>query len=426
MNLASAWRMNANPSTAARVELSLVEIDPPLEQPPHVTTRGPISGPTTVERTESEQRAPGGDRFLAEAAREYRDGHIDQPLWVRAIDRADGDETTALEAYLQARAIALRLAMREKRSGASARRNRVLHDADPADDDAEDRPRGTPGKTSGGSEHNDGKPLRKRLTIGAAMVVSVAALAWWMTAQRTSDSVAPPVATATAPTGNRSAPMPGVGSEQPAARSAVVPASAEEQARELEAKVQQLMTAGNWNVLILHATEWTRKAPTNANAWKQLSIGYTKLRQFNDASDAADRAIELAPTDYSMWRNLGQIELAAKEPEAALRAFDRAIELNDQDVESLVLAGTTNAQLGRLPQARVAFDKAMALSPGNADALCGQALLAQKQGKPKEAEAIARQLKATDTVCSYPPDPGSVAVAAPSSTTYKSVPVRGR
>jgi Flp pilus assembly protein TadD len=417
--------MNANTSTAAPVELSLVEIDPPLEQPPHVTTRGPISGPTTVERTESEQRAPDGDRFLAEAAREYRNGHIDQPLWVRAIDRADGDETTALEAYLQARAIALRLAMREKRSGASARRNRAPYGADPSDDDVEDRPRGARSEPRR-SEHHDGNPLRKRLTIGAAMVVCVAASAWWMTAQRARDSAPPPVATAAAPAGNLSRPTPEAGNGKSAATDAVAPAGTDDQARELEAKVQQLMSAGNWNVLILHATEWTRKAPTNADAWKLLSIGYSKLRQFNDASDAANRAIELAPTDYSMWRNLGQIELAAKEPQAALRAFDRAIELNEQDVESLVLAGTTNAQLGRLPQARIAFDKAMALSPGNADALCGQVLLAQKQGKPKEAEAIARQLKATDTVCSDLADPGIAAAATPSTATYRSVPVRGR
>ncbi len=431
--------MNANSSATASLELSLVEIEPRGEESP-VASR---AAPTTAERTESElraptraapiaverhenaPRAPDNDRFLAVATREYRDGHIDQPLWVHAVDRTGGNETAALQTYLQARATALRLARREKRAGASARRNRVLHERDQAAGDAEDRVRAGSGTARGG-ERLGAIPMWQHLSITAAMIVAGVALAWWIVAPRGNESAQPFVASASAPGGDQSGPAPAIGSGQPNARNAVVKASAEEQARELEAKVQQLLNAGNWNVSILHASEWTRKEPVNPNAWKQLSIGYAKLRQFNDAIDAAEKSVALAPTDSSMWRNLGQVNLAAKEHIAALKAFDRATELNEQDAESLVLAGTSNAQLGRLPQARLAFDRALAVNPGNTDALCGQALVAQKQGKPKEAEAIAKQLTAADKVCSDPGDAGSVAVAVSTATAYKAVPVRAR
>ena len=59
---------------------------------------------------------------------------------------------------------------------------------------------------------------------------------------------------------------------------------------EREAKVQELLHAGNWNVLVLHAAEWTRKQPENANAWKHLSVGYANLGQTADALAAMYRA----------------------------------------------------------------------------------------------------------------------------------------
>ena len=57
----------------------------------------------------------------------------------------------------------------------------------------------------------------------------------------------------------------------------------------LEATVQQLKDAGNWNVLVLYASKWTRDQPDNAAAWKELSIGYANLHQFNDAAVAATK-----------------------------------------------------------------------------------------------------------------------------------------
>ena len=58
-----------------------------------------------------------------------------------------------------------------------------------------------------------------------------------------------------------------------------------------------------------------------------------------------------------------------------------------------------NAELGRLPDAKAAFAQVLAMNPLDVDALCGTESIAQKEGRPKEAEAVARQLKAADLRC---------------------------
>ena len=142
-----------------------------------------------------------------------------------------------------------------------------------------------------------------------------------------------------------------------------MPASNAEPA--LAVTVQQLKSVGKWNVLVLNANEWTRQEPGNATAWMELSFGYAKLQQYNDALDAATKAVQLAPADPVIWRNLGQINLV----------------------------------VDRLPEAAYAFGKALELRPDDADAQCGATVAAQKLARPKDTEATIRRVKPVDGSC---------------------------
>ncbi|TMG88196.1 MAG: tetratricopeptide repeat protein [Betaproteobacteria bacterium] len=177
-------------------------------------------------------------------------------------------------------------------------------------------------------------------------------------------------------------------------------------------RVQALEKAGNWNLLVIHAAEWTRKQPSNAEAWKQLSQGYLKLHQFGEALDAATKAVQLSPENFLVWQNLGQVNLALQRPPEALVAFQRAAALNDRDVISLVQEGKLNAQLGHLPDARISFAKALAVSPEDVQALCGAASIAQKEGRVKDADAMMRQVTSLDGRCRDSSGTESVRVVA--------------
>ena len=329
----------------------------PSRRAPVVAANEPVAG----EPSPRPPYSPAATDFLSRAAKEYQEGRIDEELWDQTAAQFDGNEQLLVAAYLRLRARALRKAAREAR----------------------DQP-----PSGGASAHGANDAARS--VVGVRLMVAVAAMAlagatglvWYFASSRDGESVPPPARNPAA-----SAKM------LAAAPPAVKPASeAPSPGKALEAKVQELEKAGNWNVMVIYAGEWTRKEPGNAAAWTQLSIGYGKLRQVGDALEAATKAVQLAPEDARHWRNLGRVYLA----------------------------------LERFAEARSAFDKVLAASAEDADALCGTALVAAGEGRMKDAEAIAARLNAAGGSCDLTGDSVSVAVTPGGSGTRRSVPARSR
>jgi len=105
----------------------------------------------------------------------------------------------------------------------------------------------------------------------------------------------------------------------------------------------------------------------------------------HEAFDAATKAVELSPGSALFWRNLGHINLA----------------------------------VDRLPEAGIAFDRALAMSSDDVDALCGAALVAQRQGRPKDADAIAKRVKSLEGSCPRVSDGETVVVVVGGSGASK-------
>ncbi len=313
------------------------------------------------------------DEFLAKAAAEYEKGHVDQALWRRAGDQCGGDLSLVVATYLRSRATALQLQHNQdhpseiQARGASSMRgaNGRTIDSDPHQEIVStkfvgDRPRST-------------KPRLWHLAAAVAVFASTVVGVYIMVSPPESGSVRHPAAPgAPNPSKQTAPPVSGLRIDKNATGGTNLGSAP----LTLAATVQQLKSAGKWQVLVLNATEWTRREPENATAWSELSFGYARLEQFGDALDAANRAVQLSPRDPLLWRNLGRLNL---------------------DVD-------------RLPDAATAFAKALAISPDDTDALCGAALVAQRQARPKGADAImiAKRVKAPDGSC---PDAGDSAGA---------------
>ena len=324
--------------------------------------------------TMASQPAPADktERFLREATHQYAEGHLDQLLWDRAFAQAKGDKEAAVDTYLHARAIALRLLDRERRSETRAVAARaVVQEMDKATDvetmDADETLR-------------FGRSLafaRNRYAIIAGVILVIVAVGGWQfNSYRNAAPTDASAITRAAPGGG--SPMARVPAATAAANdTGPVPAPKQVGASaELMKKIQDLRDAGSSNVLVFYLVEWTRKEPTNPEAWDQLRVGYVTLKQYDDALGAAKKAQEFATDDPRMWRNLG----------------------NDRDAESFKQIGILNARMSQLPEAGRAFDSALAISPGDPTALCMRSGVAQLAAV-KDTYAIAKQVKVIDTQC---------------------------
>jgi len=346
--------------------------------------------------------APVADPFSADAEREFLEGHVDEPLWARALAQAGGNEKLARQAYLRLRAAALRVEKRNRRAVRQARRERVVPAASGTRASARSPKYGFTGLTL--------KQIGWLSGILSILMVAAAVIAF-------RPGSGPPPQRAIA-----------LNSSPPASESASstlpkngTPSSAGPEAprRDYAGRIRELKEGGNWNVVVLYAAEWARTQPKNAEAWKELSAGYLRLRQFNDAFEAAGKAVETAPQDAAAWRNLGQVNAALDDAPAALAAFERAASLDPQDVASLVQVGTLNMRLGRLAASREALARAFALSPGDTDAQCAAVSLAQREGRAKDAEAMLLQVTSSGAKCRDPNAGETASVSVPRSVKPK-------
>jgi tetratricopeptide (TPR) repeat protein len=241
---------------------------------------------------------------------------------------------------------------------------------------------------------------RNRIIAVAVSSAVVLAGAWFVL----SDSAAPPAVAVAAPPKGENGPSGTAKSPAPAAAivpgaAASAPASDPTQAQALATKVAELSAAGNWNVLVLHAAEWTRKDPNNADAWLALGSGFSRLKQHAEAAEALAKATTLAPERPEVWRGLGEAKAAWGATDEAIVAFERAVAMDDRDIASIVQIGLLQAETGDFAKAKDTLDRALALNPADVEALCGSAAVAQKAGRAKDAQGYFGQATSLGAAC---------------------------
>ena len=329
------------------------------------------------------------DPHFAAAAREHSRGVVDPALWKRAVSLADGDEAAAVAPYLRARATMLKLAQQRRASARPA--------SPPPPPQESPNPGREPG-SAGAAAWSLLEPRRRVLLFACAGVAAVALVvtAWTWPGRDASPVTAVPVKTGAAPRAPAPAPV-----------AVVAPPSS----TDFAAKVEDLRNAGNWNVLVLHAAEWTRKEPANAAGWAALSAGYAKLGQIDESFEAAKQAVALDGANPAHLRRLADAYVGLDRPADALVHVEKLLALDARDVGALAQAGTLYLALGRLPDARNAFDRALALDPSGHVPACGAVEVARRQGRTKDAEVLAKGLK--DAGCGAAPAGRAESVPVP-------------
>lgn len=376
---------------SATSPLSL-ELEPIADSASHGDARAAVPPATVARPAAPTLRREDAAKFLAAAAREVEAGWIERPLWESLLVQCKGDEAATKDAYVRTRATELQL---EKRNGPDTR-----SPASPSAAMARAQ-EPAPGPSAAAIASPKGRlslDLRSpRIIAIAACAVTLIGLGLWL-ALRTvdQDASASTVIPESAARVAHAAVAARAQGTKPAAEPVPQPTAYDDG---LIARIDKLKDVGNWNVLVLLATEWTRREPGNPRAWVQLSDGYLELRQLPEALDAATRATQAAPADADAWRHLARVHLALDRVEDAARDFDRIVALDGRDVQSLGRVGELNARLGRFAEAKAAFDKVLALYPDDVNAACGLAFVARQQGQARDADVIDKDLRARGRTC---------------------------
>jgi S1-C subfamily serine protease/cytochrome c-type biogenesis protein CcmH/NrfG len=348
-----------------------------------------------VQRTHESPPAQPKIDYLELARQEQVQGKRDQSLWSRALSQASGDESLAKAAYIQARAVALRDEERDKLWQESVRTAKVQEIADRL------HSRAAPLKKTDSETANDEPRGRMNRGVAAGVVFGgVCALAvalafgigWW-----TDDRAVPD-------------PQPPIADSSPQQKTATDPAQPPSASRDDVRRVQNEDTFPNriarfkedrqWTLVVLHATEWTRKEPQNAIAWNELGIGHIELRQFAEAERAFRSALTIRPTSSVIWSNLGVSHWERSEARSAVLAFHEAVRLDPRDAKAFAYLGSIYLTYGKYADARVALDSALSVEPGNANALCGAGFVAYYERRFKDMQSLAAKLRPLDHACS--------------------------
>jgi putative PEP-CTERM system TPR-repeat lipoprotein len=117
-----------------------------------------------------------------------------------------------------------------------------------------------------------------------------------------------------------------------------------------------------------------------------------RARQFKEAAVAVDRAMGLAPESAEVWYQKGAVAHVSGDLQATLAAYTRAIQSQPDHVEARVARAGLLLDLGRAADAAIDLTELRRIAPGEPRAAYLQALMAERNGKPEEAQAALKEV----------------------------------
>jgi tetratricopeptide (TPR) repeat protein len=118
------------------------------------------------------------------------------------------------------------------------------------------------------------------------------------------------------------------------------------------------------------ARERVAAEPRNPDAYEELASAYAGKEQFDQAIEAAERAVALAPRDFSRLQSLIALQLrpGVDQTDAAIAALQRFTEANPRDAEAFLQLGQLAEQAGGTALAGLAYQRFLELAPDDPNA----------------------------------------------------------
>jgi putative PEP-CTERM system TPR-repeat lipoprotein len=134
-------------------------------------------------------------------------------------------------------------------------------------------------------------------------------------------------------------------------------------------------------------------APTDPVPRVKLIDQLLKLQRLDAAEQAAQAAVTSFPSDPDLLTRLGQVQQRRGATNQAVVTYTKLATLLPKSPEPLLRLAEAQAAVNDLPKAAASVRAALALAPADPTVLRAAALLAQSEGRPDQALALARRLQ---------------------------------
>jgi tetratricopeptide (TPR) repeat protein len=138
------------------------------------------------------------------------------------------------------------------------------------------------------------------------------------------------------------------------------------------------------------------KSPNDPKNRVQLGYSYFLAKDYDEAIKEYKIAKSLDKNYFDAYLNLSIVYDIKGEQDAALQNAIKATEISPKDYKGHLLKGRSYRKLKMYEEANKALNEADQLNQGNTDTIYEIGLVAEDQGKKKEAEAIFKDALAYD------------------------------
>jgi tetratricopeptide (TPR) repeat protein len=157
--------------------------------------------------------------------------------------------------------------------------------------------------------------------------------------------------------------------------------------RELSREARQATEARDFPRALDLLAELAETDTRSAEAPARMGRIYAELGQFDEASEAFQRALDRDADDIDSLIGLGRVELATGKPTEAIARFDEAIEIDPGQATAHIGRGQALEILGRTDEALAAYFRALRHEPDATQALSRVASIQLDRNQPESALA---------------------------------------
>lgn len=132
--------------------------------------------------------------------------------------------------------------------------------------------------------------------------------------------------------------------------------------------------------------KYLEKFPDDPRAWVGLGLGYEDRKQFSEAENAFERALQADPKFAEAEYQIGVLKSVSGDSSAAIPHYERAIQFDPNHLQALTKLGGLYLQSGDLNKALAVLLKAESINPDDRQTEYSLALAYAKLGKREEAK----------------------------------------